>query len=50
MEYGVEINRALYLDARNLAPGPGFDLTRRLIEGLVADLCGRDDVAGVAAE
>ncbi len=36
----VEIDRALYMDEARIEPAPGFDDFRRLIAGVVAELCG----------
>jgi len=47
----IEINRALYLDVRRLAPGPDFGLIQRLLGTVVADLVEADrDMPGLAAE
>jgi N-formylglutamate deformylase len=47
----IEINRALYLDARTFRPGPDFELIRRLIGTVVADLVsGARNLTGMAAE
>ena len=47
----IEINRALYLDVRRLAPGPDFGLIQRLLGAVVADLVAAGhDMPGLAAE
>lgn len=48
----VEIDRALYLDERAVAPGPGFAGFRALMAGVVAELAeiGRSDALPLAAE
>ena len=47
----IEINRALYLDARRFEPGPDFPLIQRLIGSVVAGLTGDSrDLPGLAAE
>lgn len=48
----IEINRALYMNERSVAPLPGFDGVRRLLTGVIADLAdiGRPGDLRVAAE
>ncbi|MBK6466292.1 MAG: N-formylglutamate amidohydrolase [Rhodobacter sp.] len=36
----IEIDRALYMDEARVAPLPGFAAFRRLMSGVVADICG----------
>ncbi|MEM7498881.1 MAG: N-formylglutamate amidohydrolase [Pseudomonadota bacterium] len=45
----IEINRALYLDARSLEPLPGFDALARRIDGVIRELVAAGPALGALA-